>query len=130
MKVSRPRTFIAHNVDLPSVLGNTQSMVLHPWASSNVAYNEDLNMLIFWLLSGMVTGGDGIERLPAEPDGEREYIAESNDGQAADDGGYDEIGVGWHLEQIKSSNCQIEKKQECIAGGPCSLDSTRVCEGQ
>lgn len=106
MRVSRPRTFIAHNVDLPSVLGNAQSMVLHPRASSNVAYNEDLNMLIFWPLGGMVAGGDGMERLLAEPDGEREDVAESNDGQAADDGGYDEIGVIMHFGQIKSSSCR------------------------
>jgi hypothetical protein len=91
-------------------------MVLHPRASPNVAYNEDLNMLILWLLGGMVAGGDGIERLLAEPDGEREDVAESNDGQAADDGGYNEINVRRHLEQISSSSCQIEKKQGCIAG--------------
>lgn len=116
MGVSRPHTFIAHNIDLPSVLGNAQSMVLHPRASPNIAYNEDLNMLIFWLLGGMVAGGNGVERLLAEPDGEREDVAESNDGQAADDGGYDEIGVIRHLEQIKPSSCQIEKKQACTAG--------------
>lgn len=79
------------------MLGNAQSMVLHPRASSNIAHNEDLNMLILWLLSGVVAGGDGIERLLPKPDGERKYVAESNDGQAADDGGYNEIGVKRHF---------------------------------
>lgn len=106
MRVSRPRTFIAHNIDLPSVLGNAQSMVLHPRASSNIAYNEDLDMLILWLLSGMVASGNGIERLLPKPNGERKGVAESNDGQPADDGGYDEISVIVHFGKIKSSGCR------------------------
>lgn len=94
------------------MLGNAQGMVLHPRASSNITHNEDLNMFIFWLLSGMIAGRDGVERPLPKPNGERKYVAKSNDGQPAEDGGYYEISVVGHLGRTESCLAARLKEEE------------------
>ena len=53
-------TFVTHDIDVSSMLGNTQGMILHARTTTDIADNEDLNVIIFRILSWMITGWDEI----------------------------------------------------------------------
>jgi hypothetical protein len=49
-------TFVTDNIDLSAMFGHTQRMVLHARTTANIADDEDLDMIIFRLLSWLVAG--------------------------------------------------------------------------
>lgn len=77
-------TFVTDDINLSTMLGDTHGMILHTRAAANIADDEDLDVIIFRLLSWLVTSwyqaGETTEQPyeddttnTARDDGDKEY---------------------------------------------------------
>lgn len=83
-------TLVSDEIDLLSELCNTDGMVLHARTPPNVTEHQDLDMLFPWILSGMISGGDGVASFGGHPSAEDGEVVEGDDAEAAGDDGQNE----------------------------------------
>lgn len=78
-------TFVTDEIYLLALFRDADGVVLHPRTSPNVSKHQNLNMLVVWVLRGLVLRGDGIASLSHQPGAEDVQIPEEEHTQTSSD---------------------------------------------
>jgi hypothetical protein len=60
-------TFVADDINLSAMIGDTNGMILHARTAANIADDEDLNMIIFRLLGWLVASWYQVDETTEQP---------------------------------------------------------------